>query len=293
MEDLISYERRRALDGMESVPNSERRLVVFADYGLDDACATLYLLGNRAEYDFIDIMPVGGNVSARVAMRNIRKLLCAAKDSGISLDGVRIVDSTEQYQKYCVLPSIHGQDGMGDLLPDVNIGAVPEVNYRDWMQDIGEGYRILSLGPCTMVQEVLAGAKNLPGGRILVMGGCINEVPNYEGREFNEGLDLAAFRAVIRRPHGLAALDTCRIPEFNLAGSRKTGGALFDQFVNRSIELAEARHPDNCYIYDYIAAFALLHPELFEEKKVNVPAVLRDINLLSLKEEYRNGKVLI
>lgn len=293
MEDIFTEERLNALKGMENNPNIDRRLVIFADYGLDDACATLYLLGNRDKYDFIDVIPVGGNVQAERAIINIRNLLSEAHSSGMNLDGVRIVDCTERYQKFCALPSIHGRDGMGDVISGERKSPVPEIAYEDWLSSVGEGYEILSLGPCTMVRDALAYSKSAPGGKILVMGGCVREVPNYNGREFNDGLDHAAFLCVIRRPHLAATLDTCRVPAFNLAGSRKTGRSLLDKFVNRSIELAEARHPDNCYIYDYIAAFALVHPEMFEAVDELRIEIMRKMHVLRLKEEFARRKDLL
>ena len=58
------------------------KLVVFADYGLDDACATVYVLENRERYEDVYIVPVGGNVEAARALTNAKKLLAAAKADG-------------------------------------------------------------------------------------------------------------------------------------------------------------------------------------------------------------------
>lgn len=291
--DLISYERRQALKHMEEIPNEASRLTVFADYGLDDACATLYLLEHRDRYEHIDIWPIGGNVLPQTAIRNARKLLAAAKDDGISLQGVRIVDTSDQYQKWCLLPSVHGDDGMGDLLDPADRSPVPEIDYETWCATVERGWEIFSLGPCTMVNRALADAGTLPGGKILLMGGNVREKPNYEGREFNDGLDPNAFQCVIRRPHRAVTLDTCRVPAFNLAGCKKTGGRLLDTFVNRAVALAEARHPDNCYIYDYIAAHALVHPEWFEEDPVYLPQGVRYFYVLRLRDEFAARRDLL
>lgn len=286
MEDIISLERADEIAAMENAPNVDKRLVIFADYGLDDAVATVHILRNRKEYDFIDIVPVGGNVMAFAARINLRKLLVAAKEDGISLEGVRMVNGIEYYQNSCPLPSVHGKDGMGDLFPDCLTNPVEEIAFDDWLGEIAPGYRILSLGPCTMVRRTYAYAKNLPSGRTIIMGGCHREKPNYGKYEFNDGIDHFAFKWMYRRPHYLVTLDTCRVPAFNLAGTRKTDGGLFDKLVNRAIELAEARHEDNSYIYDYIASVALLRPELFEVNEIFVPDMMRNVYELKLKEEY-------
>ena len=293
MEDIITFERSMALSKMESTPNTAKKLVIFSDYGLDDAVALIYLLHNRADYELIDIVPVGGNVHPRTALINARRLLSEAEKEGISLRGVRIVNCAEYYQEWCVLPHIHGEDGMGDILPQSDCSPVEEVAFEPWAESLEEGYRILSLGPCTMVKRTFAYSTANPGGRILIMGGCVRETPNYKGREFNDGMDHDAFLWTLRRPHDLVALDTCRVPAFNLAGARKAGKTLLDRLINRSVELSEARHPDNCYIYDYIAAVALIHPELFEIEKIYMPEICRDMTLLHLKEELKDRRDLL
>ncbi len=257
------------------------KLVVFADYGLDDACATVYVLENRERYEGIYIVPVGGNVEAARALTNAKKLLAAAKVDGISLDGVCIADTAACAQPFCRLPSVHGNDGMGDLFADCEspVSVVPYENLADMLDC---EYEVLSLGPCTMVERVLATAKKQPAGNIVIMGGCRAEEPNYNGYEFNEALDLEAFIKSLSRPHICATLDTCRVPEFNYISARRTGEKLLDKLINRSIELAAARHNDRCYIYDYIAALALLHGERFGVRTEDYRGVckIRELYLL-------------
>ena len=133
-----------------------------------------------------------------------------------------------------------------------------------------------------MVERVLAKAEKQPAGDIVIMGGCRAEDPNYNGYEFNEALDLEAFVKSLARPHICATLDTCRVPEFNYISARRTGERLLDKLINRSIELAAARHNDRCYIYDYIAALALLHGERFGVRTADYRGVceIRELYLL-------------
>ena len=293
MQDIINTQRRDELEQMEGVANTQNRMVIFSDYGLDDAVATAYVLANRVDFAHIDILPIGGNVTATAALHNIRKLLAAAFDDGLDLRGVRIVDSTDYYQECCPLADVHGADGMGDLFAPCEKSPVPECAFEPWADEIGAGYRVLSLGPCTMVKRALVTTKNMPGGRIVIMGGCTRETPNFGKYEFNDGLDHSAFLWTLRRPHVAVTLDTCRMPAFNLAGTRKSGGRLFDTLVNRSVELAEARHGDNSYIYDYIAAVALIRPELFETNEVFMPEIFRPMYELRLRAAYRDRKDLL
>ena len=293
MEDVISFERSKALSEMGSTPNAAKKLVVFSDYGLDAAVALVYILQNREEYELIDVVPVGGSVHPLTALINARRLLCEAKKDGISLSGVRIVVCSEYYQQWCALPQINGADGMGDVLPEYADRPVEEVPFEPWAASLEEGYRILSLGPTTMIKRTFAYSTANPGGRIVIMGGCVREAPDYKGKEFNDGMDHEAFMWTLRRPHNLVALDTCRVPAFNLAGARKADNTLLSKLINRSVELAEARHFDNCYIYDYIAAVALIHPELFEAEKIYLPEICRDVFLLHLKEELNDRRDLL
>lgn len=244
------------------------KLVVFADYGLDDACATAYLLAHREQFDVIDIVPVGGNVEAEKALKNCYKLLAAAKADNLSINGIRVVDTTAHVQPFCRLTSVHGRDGMGDLFKDC-ASCAPVINYDEWVKEKCEDYRILSLGPATMVVDYLNKVCVKPAEPIVVMGGCVAEQPNYNGLEFNDALDEKAFLCLLSYNHVAATLDTCRANEFNYINKRMPGGKLSDVLINRSVSLAAARHNDRCYIYDYVAALALLHPERFGVSKKN------------------------
>ena len=257
------------------------KLVIFADYGLDDACATAYILQNRAAWEKIDIVPIGGNVAADRALCNAKKLLAAAQADGPDIAGVTLADTTAVPQPSCPLPNVHGGDGMGDFL---RMGCLPTeavMPYDAWVKTLTGEYTVLSLGPATVPVRALADAPRPPQGDIVIMGGCNRAEPNYRGYEFNDGLDHAAFVRLLAVPHVCATLDTCRDPAFNYIAKRFSPDRLLGRLMNRSVELAAARHGDRCYIYDYIAALALVHPERFAV--VNVPqkdgGVMRELRV--------------
>lgn len=287
MEDIISAERRAELETCENLKNEQKRLVIFSDYGLDDACAAAYLLGRRGEFDNIDIVPVAGNVFCATAFDNAKKLLAAARDTGISLSGVRIVDCVDYYQECYVLPHIHGNDGMGDLFDGVNASPVEVIKFDEWCRGLSKGYRILSLGPCTMVKRAVASSKEVFGGKIVIMGGCTNAKPNFGKYEFNDGIDHESFLWTLRRNHVAVTLDTCHISAFDTAGVTYSGGGkLLDSLMNRCTELAVNRGDKHNYIYDQIAALALLYPDSFYTTRVFMSEIFRDMNELHLKEEF-------
>lgn len=224
--------------------------VLMCDYGLDDAAATAFVLDKRSDGDRVDVMPIGGNSEKNVAYRNGQTLLANYEGS---LDGVRIIDTRAEEQPYANLPSIHGEDGMGDLFAP-GTSSVPVVPFSEWLEEKDE-IVLVSLGPCTLTERIL---KERKVAFLLVMGGCVNAEPNFHGYEFNHYLDIPAFNACMRFERAaVATLDTCRVPRFNLIGKEIEGDGLTATFLGRSRFLAAARHPDNCYVYDYIAVHYL------------------------------------
>jgi inosine-uridine nucleoside N-ribohydrolase len=237
-----------------------RKFVLLCDYGLDDAVATVFLLDNRDETDAVDIVPIGGNSEVGVAYRNAQTLLASYEGN---LKGVRIVDTRNVSQPWAKLPSIHGEDGLGDILAPKE-SSVAVLSYDEWIKEDSGAFTLVSLGPCTLTEDIL---KKKGADELLIMAGCVNENPNFNGYEFNHALDIPAFERCVKYPHKIATLDTCRTPSFNYANRRYDGKTLFEKLTNRVIELAKARHPNNCYIYDYITVNYLFKPELFTFQK--------------------------
>lgn len=241
-----------------------KHYAVLCDYGLDDAVATVHLLNNLKSGDRMDILPVGGNSEVSVSHRNAQTLLSNYEGD---LSSVRIVDTRNIVQPWAKLPSIHGEDGMGDLFTPA-VADVKVIDFAEWLDETDE-LTVVSLGPCTMTQTILSKRKV---DFLLIMGGCVAEVPNFNGYEFNHYLDIPAFSECVKFPRSaVATLDTCRVPRFNFAGRRGGGEKLIDRLIDRSVELAEARHPDNCYIYDYIAVQYLTAPQSFVIEKATDP----------------------
>lgn len=233
------------------------RLVILSDYGLDDAVALAHLLEHKSKWSGIDVVAIAGNTSAENSLHNAKKLL--SNYTG-DLSGVRLVDTTAKEQTYAHLPSIHGKDGMGDLLKMKEL-TVPVAAYADWLDTVADDISLVSLGPAPLALEVLGRAGGCP---LLIMGGMVKAVPNYEGYEFNQALDVKAFAELLKHPHVVATLDTCRAGKFNLAFAEIKGRSLKSRLIRRAVKLAVTRHPDNCFIYDYIAVQYLTAPEIFD-----------------------------
>lgn len=232
------------------------RLIILSDYGLDDAAATAHIFEHRAIFGEIDILAVAGNVSADTSLLNAKKLL-----SNLTADmtGVRLVDTGTRTQRYSQLPSIHGEDGMGDLL-SLKPLKVPVVSYDQFAADLRDGATVLSLGPLTVTCDLL---ERMRPGLLVMMAGLTDAQPNFNGYEFNHYLDREAFSRAVRYPHVIATLDTCRVPRFNMIDRVGQVPGVRGALIDRAIELAAARHPDNCYIYDLVAAEFLTAPDTF------------------------------
>ena len=281
MEDIITMDRSDALASMESIANKQKRLAVFSDFGPDDACALLYGLSNRHNYDFIDIVAVGGVNPAEQSLKNARALLAAACDSGADLSGVRIVNTAEYYQPCMPVPELYGRDGMGDLLEPSKRSGVPEIGFKEWLSELSEGYEILSLAPCTMLKKALAYSCTLPGGKIYVAGGAADESGAGCEREYNDALDHDAFKCVLRRPHRAAMADTCREISYDRLIAFAENKPL-QTFVGGVIKRSE--NGKYFRLSDYIAAIAFCRRELFGTRPVFYKELMKDINVLHFKE---------
>lgn len=252
------------------------KLILCCDYGIDDAAATVDALLHAEEdgYSEVVLVAVGGNVPRGVALRNGAKLLAQCR---FPHPPVTLVDTTALSQPGEFLKAIHGDDGMGDLFPDVPVRAVP---YAEWLSSLRGGYRLLSLGPMTLILPIL---ERGTCERFVFMGGNIAEEPNYHGYEFNHALDRTAFAEAVKFPHAAVTMDTCRHPLFNIQPVDFTADTLLKRIVLRARERTFLSGEKGCYLWDDIAVKVLRHPEwfAFEERSD------RDGNVLSVARYVR------
>jgi hypothetical protein len=168
---------------------------------------------------------------------------------------------------------------MGDLFTAESFDG-ETLKYRDYLKRLPPRPLILSLGPCTVSSDLLRFAVE---PELIMMAGCVKAGPNYKGLEFNQALDVNAYNAQVGYPHALAALDTARVPGFNLAAARFRRKGLLFTLLNRAVELAEKRHKDNSYVYDLIAALYLIIPDIFSVISTT-DTLGNSVNLLSLED---------
>lgn len=238
--------------------NGVMKLILFCDYGLDDAAATYDVLRHGKDYDSLDLVAIGGNVPSDVALRNAEKLLA---NCTFPLPDVRIVDTTAIAQPNEYLKEIHGDDGMGDLFEEKTLVGVPVLPFEKWYAQIENGYTLLSLGPMTLIKHLLLRA--VPE-KFIFMGGNIAERPNFHGYEFNHALDRKAFSDCVKMaPHVAITMDTCRHPLLNIQEKGMKGEGTMRDIVRRSRELTFRSGEIGCYIWDDMAVKYFRHPDWF------------------------------
>lgn len=235
-----------------------KKIAIFCDYGLDDAIATLYLLKYTEKFEKIDIIPIAGNFPLETTFINAKRILTHFETQP---ENVRLIDTSSIEQKTENIPHIHGNDGMGDILPAEYKEIVPVLDYDLWLQELDENYTLVSLGPCTVVADILKEKGSLP---LILMGGNIAETPNYNGYEFNHGINPEAFTECVKHPHVIATLDTCHCDLCNLNKIDFAVDGLLAKTVDRYLELSRSRNESICSVYDLVTVIYLLCPERFE-----------------------------
>lgn len=260
-----------------------KKLALLCDYGLDDAIATLRLINHADKFEKIDLVPIAGNLPLSQTFAACKKLL----SNYFPLPGnLRVVDTSAIEQPTGSIPEIHGYDGLGDILPDGYDESVPVIEYANWLSEVNTDYTILSLGPCTITEDIL---KKRKIGSLVLMAGNISEPPNYNGYEFNHGINKDAFSYVVKHPHVAATLDTCHCDMCNLNCFDFSTEGLIGRLIKRHHDMSVERNERICSIYDLASAVYILHPERFitEElcdKDGNQITVLRYISDIPITE---------
>ncbi len=253
-----------------------KKLIMLCDYGLDDAIATAYILENADKFEFIDIVPIAGNFPLETSFKNAKTLLSYYN----SVKNVRLVDTSALNQPFEELVDIHGNDGMGDILEPKNDGLVEILSYSEWIKTVDTNCILLSLGPCTVTLEILKSVESIP---LIMMAGNIAEPPNYNGYEFNHGMDIKAFAECAKYRHVTATLDTGNNPVLDFYKVSLNNDTVLAQLISASVKLSLKRKEEIASVYDLCAAYYLINPSKFEienmtDKDGNKLSVLKYID---------------
>ncbi|MBR2489501.1 MAG: nucleoside hydrolase [Clostridia bacterium] len=262
--------------------NTKKNIALLCDYGLDDAIATLYLFKNADKFGKIDILPISGNFPLSQTFINAKRLVFNAD---ILPQNMRIIDTAVLAQKGDSIPEIHGNDGMGDLLNPEYQEKLPVLEYEKWLEELDSSYIIVSLGPCTVTSDILKKKGALP---LVMMAGNINEPPNYNGYEFNHGVDTESFAECVKYPHVSATLDTCHCIKCDLNKITTNEKGLLGSFLQRYRDMSNSRNEKVCAVYDLTAIVYLIHPERFSVSQKTD----KDGNQISVLEYISNAPII-
>ena len=234
------------------------KLVLFCDYGLDDAAATVDALLHSQEdgYDAVVLVAIGGSVPPTISLRNAIRLVANCDFEHVP---VTIVDTTAQEQPFEFLTGVHGGDGMGNLFSDRPFHA-KVLPFSEWLNGFSGEYRLLSLGPVTLTVELL---KKCAPEQFVLMGGNISGEPNFHGYEFNHALDRQAFSEAVTYPHMAVTMDSCNSRFLKLQQERIGENSLLSRIVSRARELALMSGKRDCCLVGDIALKCLRHPNWF------------------------------
>jgi len=188
------------------------KVVHDGDHGIDDAIATLFLLG-RADVDVVAIGTVHGNAHADQAAANALQLIAAAGRSGIP---VAVGAARPLVQPADVTGLVHGRDGLGgQAVPHADgLAAVSAAEQLVQLARAEPGeLTVVATGPLTNIALALLLEPRLPGllRRLVVMGGAVEHPGNITAvAEANIAMDPEAAALVLAAgfPLTLVPLDT-------------------------------------------------------------------------------------
>lgn len=188
-------------------------LIIDTDPGVDDAFA-LALAARSPEVDLIGVTTVFGNVDLEHTTRNARRLL---KLLGHDAPVAKGEAHPRGEHKKRDAGDVHGDDGLSGLahtLPEPTNPLDPRdaVTFlHDVLEQSAEPVTIAAIGPLTNIAKLLEEHPDAKIGRLVVMGGGLNEGNVTNTAEFNLWSDPEAARTVLERANPtLVTIDLTR-----------------------------------------------------------------------------------
>ncbi len=295
----------------ESVP---RYALVDCDPGVDDALALAMGFASPI-FRYVAVTTVHGNVSARLAYRNARRITAflrahlerpapaapVYRGASTALDKRRMSRAESRM--------IHGPEGLGEMFrnrgrlrqPAARGSARPACDVIiEQARELGPALTIIALGPLTNLALALRRAPDALSGvrRIVVMGGAARMPGNVTAAaEFNVYCDPQAAAEVFASglPITMVGLDVTRRALLRvraLEGGGPFRAALRDLIRTYARFARERRGADDITLHDPLALAVAMRPGFVEtvDCRVDVDAsggVARGMTLVDLREGMR------
>ncbi len=287
-----------------------RYALVDCDPGVDDALA-LAMGFASSFFQYITVTTVHGNVSARLAYRNARRLTAFLRDhlpspipevpvyrgASLALDGSRLNRSESRM--------IHGAEGLGVMFQKKGrlrrLGGGSSKSACDVIieqaAEQGSDLTIITLGPLTNLALALRCAPKVLSRvrRIVVMGGAARMPGNVTpAAEFNIYCDPQAAADVFSSglPITMVGLDVTRrallgVDEFGGGGPFR---AAFRDIIKVYARFSKKRRGvDDITLHDPLALAVAIKPDLVETRRCHVDVdtskgLARGMTLVDLRE---------
>lgn len=250
-----------------------RRVLIDTDCGVDDAAAILLALASP-EIELVGLTTVTGNAPLAATTRNSLRLLELAgrPEIPVAAGAERALVSLPGESG----PSVHGDDGLGDVLGDeeLTIGPVDQHAVDFMAAAAASPLTIVAIAPLTNLALLLAVHPEVVPQieRIVIMGGARLEGNVTPAAEFNIWCDPEAAARVFESgiPLSLVTLDvteTALLEKAELdqmAAGGKIGRALA-AMIRRYGELHISEYGvDDAPLHDVLAVLSLIAPEFLQ-----------------------------
>ncbi len=266
-----------------------KKVILDTDAGVDDALAIILAL-RSPELEVMAITTVSGNVHVNHCTKNVLRVL-----SLLDLENPPIVARGEERplkKEPFSAPSVHGNDGLGDLgddyYPKLNWSLLSERNAVDLISQIisktPQEISIVATGPLTNIARAIqkdpismAKAKE-----IIFMGGAVNVPGNIPPgtAEFNAYVDPHAVDVVLNFcvPVIMVPLDVTHQVKFMRERAQKELGGLnaripkfiLDSTCKYMDFYRDDQGHDGCYLHDPLAVGVAIDPSFVEMEEMKI-----------------------
>ncbi|MDX8335225.1 nucleoside hydrolase [Candidatus Cetobacterium colombiensis] len=193
-----------------------KKVIIDCDPGIDDSLALLLAL-KSSELDVIGITICAGNVPVEIGGINAYRVLKMLNREDIP---IYLGDNNPMRRDLVTAQDTHGDDGVGDILPKVEIPKdAIKLGAVDYLLDTlkeKENVSIIALGPMTNLAKAVERERDIlkKAERIVSMGGAFRTNGNCsQVGEFNYWVDPESVNIVfenVDRPIELIPLDVTR-----------------------------------------------------------------------------------
>lgn len=282
MKSLWSSVPRKTTIGL-AMARALLNVIIDTDPGIDDACALLAALASR-RLRVRAVIATGGNVLARQALKNVRRVLAVARPDEVPLLGLGL----DAPGKGLDATLVHGPDGLAQA--SVTPAKIPAQDASQVVTQVlteADGnVALLALAPLTTVRWLFDQVPDFRArvASVVVMGGALAVPGNVSPvAEFNFWRDPEAAAAIVRMglPLHLVPLDVTERWEVTHDSLRRRlrRRSRRQHFLRHLLRYAVRTHQKllsrGAFVHDLVALAALLHPGLFRWQAMHIDVETR------------------